>query len=109
MSKILITVTLLSFTGALSAASAFAGESIDPHQRARDMIAPPIAYAPAPRGAMGRLIDATEFVDPQLRARQMIRAESSALASRGAGAASVGDGFSDPHERARHFVGGGRD
>lgn len=109
MSRTLITVTLLSFTGALSSAASHAGEVIDPHQRARDMIAPLTAYSPAPRGAMGRIVDTTEFVDPHLRARQMIHADLPTATSSMAQGMTVDSAPADPHARARRLVGSGRD
>lgn len=108
MSKILIALSLLSVSSLLASAPA-AAESIDPHRQARDMIAPSIVYTVTPRGAMGRLIDAEALIDPQARAYRMIRAEWPALPAGGIGMLHADFGRSDPHERARHFIGGGHD
>lgn len=103
MSRTLTALFLLSVSGILGAPAAVA-EPVDPHRRARDMIAPSITYTAAPRGAMGRLIDADAIIDPQARARQMIRAEWPVHPT-----GSIGMLRTDPHERARHFIVGGHE
>lgn len=109
MSRTLIAIGLMSLTGALSAAGAIAGETLDPHARAREMIAPTVTYAPAPHGAMGRLIGADAYFDSHARARNLILADWPVLPAQGAAGVRVTNSHSDTHDRARHFIAGEHD
>lgn len=101
MSRTLIALALISISGALTTGTAVAGD-VDAHERARERIAPALNYAPAPRGAMGRLIGTDTWVDGQVQAQRLIRAETSPTMLARDGATTVVNG--DSHQRARAFI-----
>lgn len=109
MSRTQITLGLLALGSTLLTAPAIASDTRDPHQRAREMIAPPISYAAAPRGAMGRLIDSGVFVDQHARAEQMLRAAWSTPTASGTASVGAASLRGDTHEQARRFIGGDHD
>lgn len=95
--------TLLAIAGALSMGSVLAAEAIDPHQRARERIVPPVlAASPAPAGAMGRVVEAGAFVDPHVRAQRALRDDGWLQAQAGATvAALVPAAHADAHAHIR--------
>lgn len=107
MSRTLITLGLLTVVSATSMSAALAVETADPHQRIREMIAPPhIAHHPAPQETMGQLIETHGYVDPHMRARNAIRHEDRQLfvADQGAYAEHINSGYSDPHRHIRSMI-----
>lgn len=91
----------------LAASAALAAEATDPHQRARQMIAPSsIAAAQAPSGAMGRLIAPPEYLDPHARAADLLKHDRRSLVPPypGTDTARGGSSDSDPQHRARLMI-----
>lgn len=107
MSRTLIALGLLTMVGATSMSAALAAETIEPHQRIREMIVPPyIAHHPAPQETMGQPIETHGYVDPHMRARNAIRHEDwpPPSANQSAYVDRINSDYSDPHRHIRSMI-----
>lgn len=104
-------IGLATIIGVCSTGASPATNSVDPQQRARDMIVPPPAsHPPVTAGARGRLIESHEYVDPQLRAARLLSHDSWPSKAAHSDAARPGEdsGYIDPQSRARSMILGNR-
>lgn len=109
MSRTLIALGLLAFAGPTGINVGFAMESVDPHQRIREMIVPlPATSALAPQGVMGRLMETEAYADPHARARNLIRDDrgSPVSAAYGGGMVQLPTTAPDPHRHIRSMISG---
>lgn len=107
MSRTLIALGLLAFAGPMGINIGFAMESVDPHQRVREMIVPPPATTvPAPQGVMGRLVEPEAYLDPHARARNVIRDDRGSPVSAGYGGGMVQftTTATDPQQHIRSMI-----
>ena len=109
MSKVSFAVGLVSLLGVAAMSASAATETIDAHQRARELIvAPAVVHAPAPRGAMGRLIEEPASLDALAQARSLIQHDQwpSAAENRSVGAATDMSGYADAQSQIRWQIQG---
>lgn len=107
MSRTLIALGLLAFAGPMGINAGFAMESVDPHQRIREMIVPPPATSvPAPQGVMGRLMEPEAYLDPHARTRNVIRGDrgSPVSAAYGGGMVPLTTTATDLQQRIRAMI-----
>jgi hypothetical protein len=106
MSRTLVALGLLAIAGAPLMSTAHAGGAFDPHQRARELIAPSFAGLPAPNAGAAWSSEPAESADAHARARNRIRDEraASALPPAGYVGAGLATGYSDPHRRIRSII-----
>lgn len=106
MNSKLIILSLLAMANLAAASGDLAAVPIDPHQRAREAIVSPIAYAPAPRGVMGRMGESNDLLDAHKRARNTIRDDRwpSSLAQHGGGSEDLSVSQTDPHRHVRSMI-----
>ncbi|MBI3146847.1 MAG: hypothetical protein HYZ18_16640 [Pseudogulbenkiania sp.] len=106
MNSKLIILGLLTLAELAAAGGGLAAVPIDPHQRAREAIVPPIAYAPAPRGVMGRMGEFNDMVDAHKRARNTIRDDlwPTSSAQHGGSSVDLSVGQTDPHRHVRSLI-----
>lgn len=105
MSRTLVALSLLAIAGPPLIGVAHAGP-FDPHQRARELIAPSAAELPAPKAAAAWSAGPAESADAHTQARNRIRDErgASALPPAGYVGAALDTGYSDPHRRVRAMI-----